>query len=169
MAKKNWIAGAIKHPGALHKQMGVPEGQNIPEGRLAKAAQSGGKLGQRARLAETLKGFSHLPKGVSQTPEGDIGAHRAAEASELGTFRNAQAMTEQKAGWKGMTQDKMIDSFPALKTNRDGTSAHGDTTYTKAGDADFPDHKKGTPFTGYAPNTPPPLGRALPVRGEHED
>jgi hypothetical protein len=53
--KKNWIAGAIKKPGALHKQMGVPEGKKIPSGKLAKAAKSGGKLGQRARLAETLK------------------------------------------------------------------------------------------------------------------
>ncbi len=56
MAKK-WIAGAIKHPGALHKQMGVPEGQKIPPKKLAAAAEKGGKLGQRARLAETLKGF----------------------------------------------------------------------------------------------------------------
>jgi hypothetical protein len=56
MAKdKKWISGAIKKPGALHKQMGVPEGKKIPAGKLAKAAKAGGKLGQRARLAETLK------------------------------------------------------------------------------------------------------------------
>ena len=53
MADK-WIAGAIKHPGALHKEMGVPQGQKIPKSRLDKAAKAGGKLGQRARLAETL-------------------------------------------------------------------------------------------------------------------
>jgi len=56
MAKK-WIAGAIKHPGALHKQLGVPQGQKIPQKKLAKAAGKGGKLGQRARLAQTLAGF----------------------------------------------------------------------------------------------------------------
>jgi hypothetical protein len=56
MAKdKKWISGAIKKPGALHKQMGVPEGKKIPTGKLAKAAKAGGKLGQRARLAQTLK------------------------------------------------------------------------------------------------------------------
>lgn len=55
MAKKKWIAGAIKHPGALHRQMGVPLGKPIPAGRLAAAARKGGKLGQRARLAQTLK------------------------------------------------------------------------------------------------------------------
>jgi hypothetical protein len=55
MAKKNWIKGAIKHPGALHKQMGVPQGQPIPAKKLAAAAEKGGKLGARARLAQTLK------------------------------------------------------------------------------------------------------------------
>jgi hypothetical protein len=52
---KNWIAGAIKHPGALHKQLGVPQGKKIPASKIAAAASKGGKLGQRARLAQTLK------------------------------------------------------------------------------------------------------------------
>jgi hypothetical protein len=52
-----WIQGAIKHPGALHKELGVPAGKTIPAKKLAKAAKAGGKLGQRARLAETLKGL----------------------------------------------------------------------------------------------------------------
>jgi hypothetical protein len=56
MAEK-WIAGAIKHPGALHRQLGVPQGKKIPAGKLAKAAKAGGTLGRRARLAETLKSF----------------------------------------------------------------------------------------------------------------
>lgn len=58
MAKK-WIAGAIKHPGALHKELGIPQGQKIPKARLAKAAKAGGKLGRRARLAETLGRMHH--------------------------------------------------------------------------------------------------------------
>lgn len=53
--KKNWIAGATKNKGALHRELGVPEGEKIPEGKLAAAAKAGGKLGKRARLAETLK------------------------------------------------------------------------------------------------------------------
>jgi hypothetical protein len=53
----NWIEGAVKHKGALHKELGIKQGKKIPAGTLAKAAKSGGKLGQRARLAETLKGF----------------------------------------------------------------------------------------------------------------
>ena len=55
--KKNWIAGAIKHKGALHKEMGVPAGKKIPEKKLEAAAKKPGKLGKRARLAETLKGL----------------------------------------------------------------------------------------------------------------
>jgi len=52
---KNWIAGAIKKPGALRAELGVKKGKNIPAGKLTKAASAPGKLGQRARLAETLK------------------------------------------------------------------------------------------------------------------
>lgn len=59
---KNFIAGAIKHPGALHKQLGVPQGQKIPAKKLKAAANKGGKLGQRARFAETLKGLHHKVK-----------------------------------------------------------------------------------------------------------
>jgi hypothetical protein len=51
----NWIKGAIKHPGALHRQLGVPQGKKIPAGKLAAAAKKGGKIGARARLAQTLK------------------------------------------------------------------------------------------------------------------
>jgi hypothetical protein len=57
MAKKLDISKAIKHPGALHQDLGVPKGQKIPEAKLAKAAKAPGKLGQRARFAEELKGF----------------------------------------------------------------------------------------------------------------
>jgi len=55
--KKKWIQNAIKpsKKGALHKQLGVPQGQTIPAGKLAAAAKKGGKVGQRARLAMTLK------------------------------------------------------------------------------------------------------------------
>lgn len=54
MADKKWIAKAIKKPGALHKELGVPEGKKIPKKALDKAAKAPGKLGQRARLAEAL-------------------------------------------------------------------------------------------------------------------
>lgn len=55
MAK--WIGGAIKKPGQLHKDLGVPQGQPIPAKKLDAAAKQDGKVGQRARLAKTLKGM----------------------------------------------------------------------------------------------------------------
>ena len=58
----NWIKKAIKNPGALHRQMGVPEGENIPKGKIAKAAKKGGKLGRRARMAMTLATFKKKKK-----------------------------------------------------------------------------------------------------------
>jgi hypothetical protein len=56
MAEK-WIQNAIKKPGALRSALGVKSGKPIPAGKLAKAAKAPGKLGQRARLAQTLKRF----------------------------------------------------------------------------------------------------------------
>ena len=54
---KNRIQKAIKKPGALRKSLGVKKGQKIPASKLNAEAKKGGKLGQRARLAKTLKGF----------------------------------------------------------------------------------------------------------------
>ena len=56
MAEK-WIQKAIKKPGALRSALGVKEGKTIPAAKLAKAAKAPGKMGQRARLAQTLKGL----------------------------------------------------------------------------------------------------------------
>jgi hypothetical protein len=55
--KKKWIKGAISKPGALHKELKVPEGKKIPAKKLAAAAKKPGVEGKRARLAETLKSF----------------------------------------------------------------------------------------------------------------
>lgn len=56
MAEK-WIQKAIKKPGALKKSLGVKKGETIPPKKLAAAAKKPGKMGQRARLAQTLKGM----------------------------------------------------------------------------------------------------------------
>jgi hypothetical protein len=50
-----FIQSAIKKPGALRKSLGVKKGEKIPASKLAKAAKAPGKMGQRARLAQTLK------------------------------------------------------------------------------------------------------------------
>jgi len=56
MAEK-WIQKAIKKPGALRAELGAKPGKPIPAKKLAAAAKKPGKIGKRARLAETLKGM----------------------------------------------------------------------------------------------------------------
>ncbi len=45
--------------GALHKQMGIPQGKKIPLKKLKAAEKKGGLIAKRAHLAETLR---KLPK-----------------------------------------------------------------------------------------------------------
>jgi hypothetical protein len=60
MAKERWIGKAIRHPGALHKELHVPEGKKIPASKLKKAEHSkDSKTRKRAHLAETLKKMHH--------------------------------------------------------------------------------------------------------------
>ena len=59
-ADHHWIKDAVKHPGALHRELHVPMGKDIPTGKLHKAEHSSNKLvAKRAHLAETLKGMHH--------------------------------------------------------------------------------------------------------------
>ena len=52
-----WIQKAIKKPGSLRASMYIKKVNKIPAKKLNAAAKKGGKLGQRARLAKTLKSF----------------------------------------------------------------------------------------------------------------
>jgi hypothetical protein len=58
--EEKWIQKAIKKPGALHTQLEVPQGEKIPLEKLKAAAQKGGKLGKRARLALTLRKLKEI-------------------------------------------------------------------------------------------------------------
>jgi hypothetical protein len=53
MAKK-FIQSAIKRPGALHRALGVPQGQKIPPSKIAAAAKGSGRVAKEARFAQTL-------------------------------------------------------------------------------------------------------------------
>jgi hypothetical protein len=65
---KNWIKGAIKHPGALRATVKAKygakgfSGDNIKASILSSLATKGGTVGKRARLAQTLKGMHHKTK-----------------------------------------------------------------------------------------------------------
>ena len=58
-AKGGWIKGAVKEKGALHRDLGVPQGKKIPTAKISAAAKAPGKLGQRARFAQTMAGIGH--------------------------------------------------------------------------------------------------------------
>lgn len=59
MAKKKWIQAMHMKKGALHEELGVPEGKKIPASKLKKAEHSKNPLlKKRATLAATLKGLS---------------------------------------------------------------------------------------------------------------
>ena len=72
----NWIKGAIKNPGALHRDLGIPAGQKIPAKRLAEAARGSGVTARRARLAQTLRSFSGggMVKDLSPAAHADFAA-----------------------------------------------------------------------------------------------
>lgn len=60
MAKRYWVKEAFaKNKGALHRELDVAAGEKIPSGKLRKAMKSKGRLGRRARLAMTARGFQH--------------------------------------------------------------------------------------------------------------
>lgn len=53
---KKWIQAMHMKKGALHKELGVPEGKKISSKKLAKASKSKNpKLRKRVALAKTLK------------------------------------------------------------------------------------------------------------------
>jgi len=57
MTRNHFIKSAIKHAGALHKQLGIPAHQKIPLKTLQAASKKGGVLAKRANLAMTLRSF----------------------------------------------------------------------------------------------------------------
>lgn len=62
MAKK-WIKKATQNKGALHRHLGVSEGQKIPEDKLRSAANSSdATVRKEANLTMTLKGMHHGAK-----------------------------------------------------------------------------------------------------------
>lgn len=54
---KNWIAGAIKHPGALHRALKVGKGKKIPASMLEIHEKDPSSMKKRKTLAKTLGKF----------------------------------------------------------------------------------------------------------------
>ena len=114
----NWIKGAIKHPGALHKELGVAEGKKIPAKKLEKAAHSSNPtLAKRANLAETLKKMPH--KAAGGALDGTIQGMRPA-GGRLARKGGGRA----KAG-KGMNVNIIIAQKPSAPTPGPGVMPPG--------------------------------------------
>ena len=54
----DWIAGATKNKGALHKHLGVPEGHKLSLADIARGKKMGGMVAKEAALAQTLRRFN---------------------------------------------------------------------------------------------------------------
>lgn len=62
MAEKHWMQGVAKHmdKGALHRELGVPEGEKIPAKKMAKAAHSSSpKIRKQVGLAKAFASARH--------------------------------------------------------------------------------------------------------------
>lgn len=98
----NWIAGATKNKGALHRALGVPEGQKIPAKKLAKAAHSDNpKMRKRAALAKTL-GKMHKADG------GDVKLPRRKTPYTFG--QSLRAVPEFVGTLPSMIKDAIVDA-----------------------------------------------------------
>ncbi len=56
--RKFWIQKAIKHPGALHKALGVAKGKKIPAKKLVAKPGDSTKMKRMKALAKNLKKIS---------------------------------------------------------------------------------------------------------------
>ena len=111
MDEKNWIQGAIKKPGALHRDLDVPQGEKIPAGKLKAAAKEGGKIGQRARLAQTLKKMHN-----EYFPEDDKGKPEQGKLYAL-TGRSDQPSIARGDSWKKSVVTKKRKEQDAKKND----------------------------------------------------
>jgi len=103
----NWIAGATKNKGALHRALHVPEGAKIPAKKLAKAANSSNPtMRKRAALAKTLKGMH----------KADGGGVRAAvqRMRGMGAITDKESALAQKAMSRSSAPKKPPATSPAF-------------------------------------------------------
>ena len=141
---KDWIKGAIKKPGALKRELGVPEDETIPAAKLKKAEKAGGKLGQRARLAATLKG---LNKEETEVDEGFLTKKSPEEVERIKKEKAIKAREKKIKTYAALmrhAKDKTSDiARPAVK-KEDVTIEDADgNTFAEVVDIIKPEPMKG--------------------------
>ena len=92
------IKKAIKKPGSLRKSLGIKKGKKIPAKVLAKAAKKPGKMGQRARFAQTLKGFKNHEESIKAK-------------SKIHLTGKLPSKVRNKMGFKKRWQSKIMKNF----------------------------------------------------------
>lgn len=93
-----FIAKAIKHPGALHRELHVPMGKKIPAKKLEKAEHAKGKKGERARFAATLKTMHRANGGTVQSTLKDPHAAEPYESRRGGPVKRAMGGLSRPPG-----------------------------------------------------------------------
>lgn len=72
MHGSNWHPGG--HKGKLHREMGIPEGQKIPQGRLTAATHSSNpEIRRDAIRARTMESWHHGGRGHHAMRQGSSG------------------------------------------------------------------------------------------------
>jgi hypothetical protein len=71
------MQGAVKHPGALHRELGVPADKKIPAKKLEAATHSDNPTERRrAVLAETFRHAHHPGTGPAHHNGGERAHHQ---------------------------------------------------------------------------------------------
>lgn len=102
-----WIQSAIRRPGQLHRDLGVPPGQRIPTELVRWAATQPGALGQRGRLALTLERLR--PHGPRVGLRGGLADRYPERARAL-----LSTATGRKALLRGARVEREHTSSPSL-------------------------------------------------------
>ena len=116
--KKNWIKGAIKHPGSLRKALHVKEGETIPAKKLHAAEAKGGTIGKKAQLAENLKHMSHVGSHPEHAPHMGHGEHQGAHhhtdgSHKMGSGKKTVEMLNHEHSQHSDSMGKTVVAKPA--------------------------------------------------------
>lgn len=115
---RKWIQEAIEKPGALRKALKVKEGEKIPAKKLEAAAEKGGKLGKRARLAQTLGRMNRATGGATMDLAGMKKAAKKPSGKgkttniEIKIIAGKEHMRPNVAGMKPSGADDMPPMMP---------------------------------------------------------
>jgi hypothetical protein len=161
---EKWIQKAI-HPskeGSLKKALGVKKDEKIPAAKLDAAAKKGGKLGQRARLAKTLKKLDETNGWVNNLVENEY-FHNFTSKGEIMELIQSKVNTK-KSVLPDFLSSKAINAATKQDQNEQSTAptTKPKTPTVKPG-TDKPSKPKHDPYNPGPKPSPPPKASASPT------